>query len=580
MAAPARHERASLARRGSGMFAEALGLQSSPEQPTAPGNMAAPPVAEQPVLQRSASVRKRDALRRWGAIEAAVRHDNVGNHTFPAGLKKVPSFATVVNTAVAAHLQKVRDQHVRRAPIQRSRSRSTEMNTFELQLAALRAEAAEEDYGSSSSPDDDEPLSGTARKLDGARSNHKVWPPLELGSLGGVRAPVKLGSLDRGDTEATTAPSARSPARDGSGMGADTGHLSLAQVMSNPVAYHFLRIFAEAEFAQESLLFLQSSDEVRSIPAAHAKQARDAAGARRRAPDHEHAAGHVEGQDYLEHRVKQVFRKFVAEGARLQVNLSDGVRARIAARVATLGEKKDTQQQQQQQQHAPEEDGGGRGRILGDGPGHSGGCLSRVFDEARHEVFELVETDAFARFCASPLHAQMLDALRAAAKRRGVEHKERRKRLHHQSMRERVLGSFGGSMKLLGGHHHQPEKKNNAEVCSGASMRVSSAPRMRGRHSTAPGFLSGVMRSMSEIATPFRHKRDLPLPPASATASAASVTSAASATNIAAATVRAHGDDNNLRRGSYDKFKSLLHQRSHKPKDPTLERLKSMKLAI
>ena len=75
------------------MFAEALGLQSSPEQPTAPGNMAAPPVAEQPVLQRSASVRKRDALRRWGAIEAAVDEIIAANPAQVEKAKQNPKLA-------------------------------------------------------------------------------------------------------------------------------------------------------------------------------------------------------------------------------------------------------------------------------------------------------------------------------------------------------------------------------------------------------------------------------------------------------------------------------------------------------
>lgn len=396
--------RSSLVKRGSGLFAEAYSPSSvpAPAPPLPPGfDLRASPLSGSPPPRlRSDSARKRNALRHWRVIEA-----NVVKSREEGGAGPSSALEGVVRAAVEARRKEVRDTHLRRVPVKRERS--TELNTFTLQLQALRAEAAEEHYASSDSSESE------------SESARSVW----------MQPPCDAAAAHPGNGSRR---SGRPPVHGGGGDGSE-GHMSLAEVMVDPAAYHYLRLFAEAAFAQESLLFLQSTDEVRSIPAQrsfnslakgpHATAHGGAAAAASAAHD-------VHGRRYLETRVKQVFRKFVAEGARLQVNLSDGVRERIAARMGGMGRPTT----------ADAADAGASG-------GGDEGCLSTIFDEARHEVFELVEADAYARFCASPHYTAMVEALR---ERDAAKLQERRQK-SSSSRKSKSVRLFGGSHAGGGG---------------------------------------------------------------------------------------------------------------------------------
>ena len=401
--------RSSLAKRGSGLFAEAYspGRGPAPAPPLPPGfDLRASPLSGSPPPRlRSDSARKRNALRRWRVIEA-----NVVKSREEGGAGPSSALEGVVRAAVEARRKEVRDSHLRRVPVKRERT--TELNTFQLQLQALRAENAEEHYASSDSSESES---------EAARS---VW----------MKPPCDAAATHAGDGSRR---SGLPPVHGGGGDGSE-GHMSLAEVMVDPAAYHYLRLFAEAAFAQESLLFLQSTDEVRSIPAQRSfnslakgpHAAATAHGGAAAAAAAAAAAPDVHGRRYLETRVKQVFRKFVAEGARLQVNLSDGARERIAARMGGM-ERPTTAD-------AADAGAGGGGEEC---------CLSTIFDEARHEVFELVEADAYARFCASPHYAAMIEALRE----RDAAKLEERRQKSSSSRKSKSVRLFGGLHAGAGG---------------------------------------------------------------------------------------------------------------------------------
>ena len=294
------------------------------------------------------------------------------------------SFESVVRAALKQRRRElVRSKH-RRQTVHISSS-ETQRDTFALHLDALRAEFVDETEGSSS----DESVPGNRND----------------------------GDFAGGEVHANG--------------------LSLREVLQNSTAHHFLKIFAEREFSQESLLFLDSVDELRAVPQrfvagpGHIAQ-RDTSG-KQVDGGQGHArnlTGSVEGTRYLQHRVRQVYNKFVRPGARLQVNLSSAVVERIEQQLRVLrvdaaahssgssdnfGESSDISKFEQKPEHA---------------------CpaiaLGEIFDEAREEVFALVENDAFERFSHSPECAEMGEALQRdkaiQAERRAHKHLERRRR--------------------------------------------------------------------------------------------------------------------------------------------------------
>ena len=152
----------------------------------------------------------RDLARaRWKMIGNAVRTD----HGAARGIAKYTSFESVVRAALKQRRRELlRSKHRRRTV--HIASSETQRDTFALHLDALRAEMVEEMGGSSS----DESMAGNEN------------------------------GVERGAGEV------------------QANGLALREVLQNPTAHHFLKVFAEREFSQESLLFLDSVDELRAVP--------------------------------------------------------------------------------------------------------------------------------------------------------------------------------------------------------------------------------------------------------------------------------------------------------------------------